>query len=46
MSQLKFALKIWNNISIGPGLLGSPPGYAFVKRLRIIATLCKSLQTI
>jgi len=29
MSQLKFSLKIWNNISIGgPGPLGPPPGYA------------------
>jgi len=30
MPQLKFGLKIWNNISIGegPGPLGPSPGYA------------------
>jgi len=32
MSQLKFSLKIWNNVSIGrAGPLGPPPGYALGK---------------
>jgi len=32
MSQLKFSLKIWNNISIGGRVepLGPPPGHALV----------------
>jgi len=34
MRQLKFSLKIWNNILIGegPGLLGPLPGYALDKK--------------
>jgi len=36
MSQLKFSLKIWNNIlnGVGPRPLDSPPGYALAQDLK------------